>query len=289
MAYFVPHNVSNELVEVTASSARDQILQQNVMLKKFAEPFATASIAKHRQLSRCIYVAFGRHVCCPTPVITSPCSDELNSYLISELMETDLRTLLRTKGIDQEFVQYFLYQIMRGLKYAHSAGVFHHDLKPSQILVNRNCDLKICNFGIAHVQNSSTTAYDSVLHYKAPELLFSTQNYHGQTDIWSAGCIFAEMLVGKPLFPGDNSIHQLHAITKLLGSPPDHMLINEITKNVGTKVLQSGDGHLSSENTKTISDGLLITRSHDRIQISFYHFQKAKANHCLPFCQAVIH
>ncbi|KAJ5661776.1 uncharacterized protein N7477_009392 [Penicillium maclennaniae] len=202
------------------------------MLKKFAEPFATANIAKHRQFGRYIYVAFGRHVCCPTPVILSLCSNELNSYLISELMETDLRTLLSTKGIDQEFVQYFLYQIMRGLKYAHSAGVFHHDLKPSQILVNRNCDLKICNFGIAHVQNSSTTAYDSILHYKAPELLFSTQNYHGQTDIWSAGCIFAEMLVGKPLFPGDNSIHQLHAITKLLGSPPDHMLINEITKNV---------------------------------------------------------
>ncbi|KAJ5126070.1 mitogen-activated protein kinase HOG1 [Penicillium atrosanguineum] len=281
------------------------------MLKKFAEPFATESIAKRmfgeiitlkhlkhenvrncprvsnraialtksdRQFGRYIHVTFRRHVCCPPSNIWNPCSNNRHSYLISELMETDLQTLLRTRGIEKEYVQYFLYQMMRGLKYAHSAGVFHHDLKPSQILVNRNCDLKICNFGIAHVQKLSPMAYGSILHYKAPEVLISRQSYHGQTDIWSAGCIFAELLMGTPLFPGDNTIHQLHAITKLLGSPPDHMLIKEITKNRQWPLL---NGTPEENDIQGASSKI----SHGRFQISYYYFQEVKAKHCLPFCQ----
>lgn len=104
-------------------------------------------------------------------------------------------------------------------------------------MVNRNCDLKICNFGLAHVSGLSTMAYGSNLHYRAPEVLMSGQSYGGHTDMWSVGCILAEMLMEKPLFPGDNSIHQLHAITKLLGPPPKHLFAKETTKIVGTEYL----------------------------------------------------
>lgn len=80
-------------------------------------------------------------------------------------------------------------------------------------------------------------AYGSNLHYRAPEVLMSGQSYGGHTDMWSVGCILAEMLMEKPLFPGDNSIHQLHAITKLLGPPPKHLFAKETTKIVGTEYL----------------------------------------------------
>ena len=90
----------------------------------------------------------------------------------------------------------------RGLKYVHSAGVVHRDLKPSNILVNENCDLKICDFGLARIQDPQMTGYVSTRYYRAPEIMLTWQKYDIEVDIWSAGCIFAEMLEGKPLFPG---------------------------------------------------------------------------------------
>lgn len=74
------------------------------------------------------------------------------------------------------------------------------------------------------------------MHYWAPEVLPSRRSYDGQIDVWNAGCICAELLLGKPLLPGENSVHQLHAIIKLLGSPPEPMLTKETMQNVGTVV-----------------------------------------------------
>ncbi|KAJ5642224.1 mitogen-activated protein kinase HOG1 [Penicillium lividum] len=229
MAYFVPYYASKEPVEV----ARDRIRQQNVMLTEFAAPFATKSTAKriYREIITLKHLKHG-NIINLIDIFISPSED---IYFISDLMETDLKTLMGARVIEKEYVQYIFYQIMRGLKFAHSAGVFHRDLKPSQMLVNQNCDLKIFNFGVADAQKLSTTAYGSIMHYKSPEVLLSTQSYDGPTDIWSAGCIFAEMLMGKPLFPGDNSIHQLHAIAKLLGSPPDLKSDKKPTRNVSAR------------------------------------------------------
>lgn len=103
----------------------------------------------------------------------------------------------------------------------HSAGVVHRDLvspflafclyfcilsiyhqKPSNILVNENCDLKICDFGLARIQDPQMTGYVSTRYYRAPEIMLTWQKYDVAVDIWSTGCIFAEMLEGKPLFPG---------------------------------------------------------------------------------------
>ena len=86
--------------------------------------------------------------------------------------------------------------------------MIHRDLKPSNILINSNCDLKICDLGLARVSSAQMTGYVSTRYYRAPEIMLTWQHYDKAVDIWSVGCIFAEMLEGKPLFPGNDHIDQ---------------------------------------------------------------------------------
>merc|ERR1719277_1796498 len=148
-------------------------------------------------------------------------------YVVSELMETDLASILKSsQPLTDDHCQFFLYQILRGMKYVHSAQVIHRDLKPRNLLVNANCDLKICDFGLARVsfldkdfQTCPMTEYVCTRWYRAPEVLCSWIDYTTAIDIWSIGCIFAEMLGRKPFFPGHNTQHQLQLIISFLGTP----------------------------------------------------------------------
>jgi p38 MAP kinase len=110
--------------------------------------------------------------------------------------------------------------------------VVHRDLKPSNILVNENCDLKICDFGLARIQDPQMTGYVSTRYYRAPEIMLTWQKYDVEVDVWSAGCIFAEMLEGKPLFPGKDHVNQFSIITELLGTPPDDVIHTICSENV---------------------------------------------------------
>ncbi|XAR68393.1 Mitogen-activated protein kinase [Bertholletia excelsa] len=149
-------------------------------------------------------------------------------YVVFELMESDLHQVIKANDdLTPEHYQFFLYQLLRGLKYIHSANVFHRDLKPKNILANADCKLKICDFGLARVSFNDApsaifwTDYVATRWYRAPELCGSFfSKYTPAIDIWSIGCIFAEMLSGKPLFPGKNVVHQLDLMTDLLGTPP---------------------------------------------------------------------
>ncbi|KAL0482329.1 mitogen-activated protein kinase [Acrasis kona] len=147
-------------------------------------------------------------------------------YIVNELMDTDLHQVIRSKQqLTTEHKQYFVYQILRGLKYIHSAQVLHRDLKPSNILVNGNCDVKICDFGLARGFDPNAfqdlTEYVVTRWYRAPELLLMCQEYSEAIDMWSVGCIMAELINRKPLFPGKNYIDQLNLITDALGVPTD--------------------------------------------------------------------
>lgn len=146
-------------------------------------------------------------------------------YLIQELMETDLHKVIRTQKLSDDHIQYFIYQTLRALKALHSANVLHRDLKPSNLLLNANCDLKICDFGLARSVASSEdnfgfmTEYVATRWYRAPEIMLTFQEYTTAIDVWSVGCILAEMLSGRPLFPGRDYHNQLWLIMEVLGTP----------------------------------------------------------------------
>ena len=153
-------------------------------------------------------------------------------YLVTELLDTDLHYIIHSKqALSDDHIQYFVYQILRGLKAVHSAKVLHRDLKPGNLLVNKNCDLKICDFGLARPINPEAEAKDLGLTeyvvtrwYRAPELLVENQDYTTAIDVWAVGCIFAEMLGRKALFPGRDYLHQLRLIIDVLGTPSDEDL-----------------------------------------------------------------
>ncbi|XP_076266271.1 mitogen-activated protein kinase rl isoform X2 [Rhynchophorus ferrugineus] len=157
-------------------------------------------------------------------------------YIVQCLMETDLYKLLKTQRLSNDHICYFLYQILRGLKYIHSANVLHRDLKPSNLLLNTNCDLKICDFGLARVADPDhdhtgfLTEYVATRWYRAPEIMLNSKGYTKSIDIWSVGCILAEMLVNRPIFPGKHYLDQLNHILGVLGSPSQedlNCIINE--------------------------------------------------------------
>uniref|UniRef100_A0A0E0A359 mitogen-activated protein kinase n=1 Tax=Oryza glumipatula TaxID=40148 RepID=A0A0E0A359_9ORYZ len=138
----------------------------------------------------------------------------------------DIYVIKANDDLTPEHHQFFLYQLLRGMKYIHAASVFHRDLKPKNILANADCKLKVCDFGLARVSFNDTpsaifwTDYVATRWYRAPELCGSFfSKYTPAIDIWSVGCIFAELLTGKPLFPGKNVVHQLDLMTDLLGTP----------------------------------------------------------------------
>ncbi|PIC40079.1 hypothetical protein B9Z55_011553 [Caenorhabditis nigoni] len=153
-----------------------------------------------------------------------------NRYIVQCLMETDLYKLLKTQKLSNDHVCYFLYQILRGLKYIHSANVLHRDLKPSNLLLNTTCDLKICDFGLARVTDPQTdhtgflTEYVATRWYRAPEIMLNSKGYTKSIDVWSVGCILAEMLNNRPLFPGKYYLDQLNLILAVVGSPSNEDL-----------------------------------------------------------------
>ncbi|XP_039058040.1 mitogen-activated protein kinase homolog MMK2-like isoform X2 [Hibiscus syriacus] len=135
-----------------------------------------------------------------------------------------LREIKLLRHMDHE--NYFLYQVLRGLKYVHSANVLHRDLKPGNLLLNANCDLKIGDFGLARTTSETDfmTEYVVTRWYRAPELLLNCSEYTAAIDIWSVGCILGEIMTRQPLFPGKDYVHQLRLITELIGSPDDSSL-----------------------------------------------------------------
>ncbi|KAL2619847.1 hypothetical protein R1flu_000052 [Riccia fluitans] len=149
-------------------------------------------------------------------------------YLVYELMDTDLHQIIRSsQALTDDHCQYFIYQLLRGLKYVHTANVLHRDLKPSNLLLNASCDLKICDFGLARTGSDKgqfMTEYVVTRWYRAPELLLSCEEYTSAIDMWSVGCIFAELLGRKPIFPGKDYIHQLKLIINIIGSPEENDL-----------------------------------------------------------------
>ncbi|KAF4392912.1 hypothetical protein G4B88_011907 [Cannabis sativa] len=165
-------------------------------------------------------------------IIRPPQRENFNDvYIVYELMDTDLHQIIRShQSLTDDHCRYFLYQLLRGLKYVHSASVLHRDLKPSNLLLNSNCDLKIGDFGLARTTSETDfmTEYVVTRWYRAPELLLNCSEYTAAIDIWSVGCILGEIVTRQPLFPGKDYVHQLRLITEMIfGKPVKHFCYSE--------------------------------------------------------------
>nr|CAD7431363.1 unnamed protein product [Timema monikensis] len=147
-----------------------------------------------------------------------------SSYVITELLQSDLhKIIVSPQHLSADHIKVFLYQILRGLKYLHSARILHRDIKPGNLLVNSNCVLKICDFGLARVEEPDQTKHMTqevvTQYYRAPEILMGARHYSAAVDVWSVGCIFGELLGRRILFLANSPVQQLELITELLGTP----------------------------------------------------------------------
>ena len=226
-------------------AAKDNRTGQRVAIKKIPKAFEMLTVSKrtYRELKILRHLRH-ENIISILDVMQPPedMSTFEDVYVVLDLMESDLHHIIHSvQPLSDEHIKFFLYQIMRGLKYIHSANVLHRDLKPSNLLINRNCELKIGDFGMARGLSCSEeehamfmTEYVATRWYRAPELMLSLSEYTFSIDMWSVGCIFAEMLGRRQLFPGKNYLNQLQLILSVVGTPSEDYIANVGSDRVKT-------------------------------------------------------
>ncbi|KAF7657921.1 hypothetical protein LDENG_00020180 [Lucifuga dentata] len=211
----------------TVCSAVDSRTGTKVAIKKLYRPFQSEIFAKraYREL-RLLKHMKHENVIGLLDVFTADLSlDRFHDfYLVMPFMGTDLGKLMKLQRLSEDKIQYFVYQMLKGLKYIHSAGIIHRDLKPGNLAINQDCELKILDFGLARQADIEMTGYVVTRWYRAPEVILSWMHYTKTVDIWSVGCIMAEMLQGKPLFKGSDHLDQLTEIMKITGTPTQEFI-----------------------------------------------------------------
>ncbi|KAJ3359888.1 Mitogen-activated protein kinase [Allomyces javanicus] len=216
------------------SSAKNLETGEDVAVKRVTKIFTKTILAKRalREIKLLRHFNGHENITSILDMEVPNLHDYQELYLVQELMEADLHQIIRSEQpLTDAHFQYFIYQILRGLKYIHSANVLHRDLKPGNLLVNADCELKICDFGLARGFSDAPdenggfmTEYVATRWYRAPEIMLSFQCYTKAIDIWSVGCIFGELLGSKPMFKGRDYVDQLNQILAILGTPDDATL-----------------------------------------------------------------
>ncbi|XP_062974959.1 mitogen-activated protein kinase 13 [Elgaria multicarinata webbii] len=207
-------------------SAIDKKTGEKVAIKKLCRPFQSEIFAKraYRELTLLKHMQH-ENVIGLLDVFTSATAFDgfQDFYLVMPYMRTDLQKIMGHQ-FSEEKIQYLIYQVLKGLKYIHSAGIIHRDLKPGNLAVNEDCELKILDFGLARHADTEMTGYVVTRWYRAPEVILNWMHYNQTVDIWSVGCIMAEMLTGKTLFKGKDYLDQLTQIMKVTGSPGEEFV-----------------------------------------------------------------
>lgn len=158
---------------------------------------------------------------------------EAKLYLVFEFLDLDLKKYMDKvekvgdgEGLGPDIVKKFTYQLIKGVNYLHSRRILHRDLKPQNLLIDKDGNLKIADFGLARAFGIPLRTYTHeivTLWYRAPEVLLGSRHYSTGVDTWSVGCIFAEMVQRQPLFPGDSEIDEIFRIFRLLGTPSEEI------------------------------------------------------------------
>ncbi|CAA6656867.1 unnamed protein product [Spirodela intermedia] len=233
---YLKYDIFGTTFEVTANSLMNSETGEMVAIKKIANAFDNHIDAKRtlREIKLLRHLDH-ENVIAIRDVIPPPVREPFNDvYISTELMDSDLHQIIRSnqeltedhcqaRKMGGAVVAVLPLPDPPGLKYIHSARVIHRDLKPSNLLLNANCELKICDFGLARptAENDIMTEYVVTRWYRAPELLLNSTDYTAAIDVWSVGCIFMELLNRRPLFAGRDHMHQMCLVTQVLGTPTE--------------------------------------------------------------------
>jgi negative regulator of PHO system len=148
--------------------------------------------------------------------------------LVFEYMDKDLKKYMDTVGdrgaLPHATIKSFMHQLLKGIEFCHANRVLHRDLKPQNLLINAKGQLKLADFGLARAFGIPVNTFSNevvTLWYRAPDVLLGSRTYNTSIDIWSAGCMMAEMYSGRPLFPGTTNEDQLMRIFRIMGTPTE--------------------------------------------------------------------
>ncbi|KFO85423.1 Mitogen-activated protein kinase 15, partial [Buceros rhinoceros silvestris] len=214
--------------------AIDRRTGEIVAVKKIFDAFRNRTDAQRTFREIMFLQEFGEHPNIIKLLDVIPAQNNKDIYLIFESMETDLHAVIKKGNLLKDIHKcYILYQLLKATKFIHSGNVIHRDQKPSNILLDADCFVKLCDFGLARSLsqlnedqgNPALTEYVATRWYRAPEILLSSRSYTKGVDMWSIGCILGELLLGKPLFPGTSTVNQIEQILRVIPAPsPEDIL-----------------------------------------------------------------
>ncbi|KAM4865428.1 LOW QUALITY PROTEIN: mitogen-activated protein kinase 15 [Thomomys bottae] len=206
--------------------AVDRKTGEVVAIKKIVDAFRDRTDAQRTFREAMLLRALGVHPNITRLLEVLPAQNDRDIYLVLESMDTDLNAVIQKGGLlDDVHQRYILCQLLWTSEYLHAAGVIHRDQKPSNVLLDARCSVKLCDFGLARrlgapgPEGPPLTQYVATRWYRAPEVLLHSSRYSPGVDMWSLGCILGEMLRGRPLFPGASTLHQLHLILEAVAPP----------------------------------------------------------------------
>jgi mitogen-activated protein kinase 15 len=236
--------------------AKDKKSQETVALKKIFDAFQNDTDAQRTFREIMFLQELSDHENVIQLLNVVKAENDRDVYLIFEHMDTDLHAVIRAGILEEIHKQYIVYQLLKALKYVHSANILHRDLKPSNLLLNSDCFLKVADFGLARSigslqedSNTVLTDYVATRWYRAPEILLGSTRYTKGVDMWSVGCIIGELLSGRPLFPGTSTMNQLDRIIDVSGKPSQQD-IEAIKSPFASTILEN----LPPTNPKSLAD-----------------------------------
>ncbi|NXM02176.1 MK15 kinase, partial [Tyrannus savana] len=214
--------------------AIDRRTGEIVAVKKIFDAFRNRTDAQRTFREIMFLQEFGEHPNIIKLLDVIQAENDKDIYLIFESMETDLHAVIKKGNLLKDIHKcYILYQLLKATKFIHSGNVIHRDQKPSNILLDAECCVKLCDFGLARSlcqqgkdqASPALTEYVATRWYRAPEILLASRSYTKGVDMWSIGCILGEMLLGKPLFPGTSTMNQIEQILRVIPAPsPEDIL-----------------------------------------------------------------